>query len=183
MKTLPWEDLDLHLRHISSPWSEFQYPGWISLLNEVSLHQTGGFPEAAVGVLAYRPTTLQESQLLRICLWLLTHRCFYQNPHWPAGLLKIIAAVKELAPQVSPALFLKDPERREEIIRLVMAAMNLRVEGETEGASQERRESLDSLARARILQESRAAQQRAQAIREALARKEAKEAASKYTRE
>ncbi len=183
MKKIHWEDLDFHLRRISPPWSEPQYPGWISLLNEVSLHQTGQFPKTDLVSLAPRITSSQESQLLRICLWLLTHGAFYQNPEWSAGIIKILNSVKELASQVSPSLFLKDPERREEIIRLVLSAMNLPIEGETEGESQRRRESLDSLARARILQETRASQQRVQAIREALARKEAEEAASKYTRE
>ena len=52
-----------------------------------------------------------------------------------------------------------------------------------EGASQDRLVTLSSSERQRVLRASRAAEERARAIREALARKAAQESADKYTRD
>jgi len=89
----------------------------------------------------------------------------------------------ELAAQVAADRFVADPERREELVRLALARFDLRPEGETLAQAQDRLASLNSRERARVIAAARAAEERARAIREQLARKAAEESADKWTRE
>lgn len=88
-----------------------------------------------------------------------------------------------LAKLTKAPYFLEDPEGREEMARLVLAALGLLPEGETEAQAKDRLTALDSVERARLTERTREAQRRAREIREAMARKAAEEAASKMTRE
>jgi hypothetical protein len=79
--------------------------------------------------------------------------------------------------------FVTDPERREELVRHCLAKLALRPRGETDEQANDRRTSLDSVERRRIIEATRAAEERAREVREALVRKAAEEAAAKATRE
>lgn len=68
-------------------------------------------------------------------------------------------------------------------MRLCLQALDLRPWGETEIQALDRLNTVDSLERKRVMRESLAAHKRAEEIRQAMARKEAEEAASKMTRE
>jgi hypothetical protein len=76
-----------------------------------------------------------------------------------------------------------DPEGREELCRRILMGLDLLPQGETESQAADRLAALDSVERARVIEQTRAAQRRAREIREAMARKAAEEAASKMTRE
>lgn len=76
-----------------------------------------------------------------------------------------------------------DPDRREELVRRVLAALDLVPEGESADQAADRLRALDSAERARILRDTRAAEARAQRVRDELARKAAEEAAARYDRE
>ncbi|MFZ1983003.1 MAG: hypothetical protein WAU91_01240 [Desulfatitalea sp.] len=89
----------------------------------------------------------------------------------------------ELAGQVAARKFVTDPDRREELARLTLARCALRPEGESAAQAQDRLASLNSRERARVLAAARAAEERARAIREKLAKKAAEESADKWTRE
>lgn len=97
------------------------------------------------------------------------------------GLLREDA--EQLAAYTNSNNLFGDAERREELARLALARLGLRPAGESEPQAQDRFTSISSLERARILRASQQAEQRARAIREALARKAADEAADKWTRE
>ncbi|HNI89908.1 MAG TPA: hypothetical protein PKX55_17275, partial [Leptospiraceae bacterium] len=73
--------------------------------------------------------------------------------------------------------------RREELIRFCLKELDLKPNGETDIHSIDRLTTINSIERQRVIEESKAAQKRAQEIREAIARKEAEEAASKWNRE
>jgi hypothetical protein len=88
-----------------------------------------------------------------------------------------------LSALVAPRTFVSDPDRREELARLCLAALGLRPEGETEAQADDRLRTLDSIERARLLRDTRAQQERARQLREAMKKKEAAEAAAKVTRE
>lgn len=88
-----------------------------------------------------------------------------------------------LAGQVAAGKAVSDPDRREELVRLALARLGYRPEGETTAQAQDRLTTLSSIERARVLRASRAAEERARAIREALAKKAAEESADKFTRE
>jgi hypothetical protein len=77
----------------------------------------------------------------------------------------------------------EDAERREELARLTLARLGLRPAGESAAQAQDRFTSISSIERARILKASQQAEQRARALREALAKKAAEESADKWTRE
>ncbi|GEM_PF-6920048 len=183
MNSIHWEELDNHLRSINTPWSIGEAVPIKTLFNELFLRQSGRFPDYQLYNSLMEPLAEPASKLLKLVLWILTQPIFYLSGEWTRGFWNLLEKVGVLASYVAPGLFLKDPERREELVRLVMSGMNVGVEGETPEKGLERSVTLDSVARAKILQETRAAQARAQAIREALAKQQAEEAASKYNRE
>jgi hypothetical protein len=76
-----------------------------------------------------------------------------------------------------------DPKRREEIVRSMLATLELIPEGETEAQADDRLTRVSSAQRKRLLAAAREAEARAEVVREALAAKAAQEAADKYTRE
>jgi hypothetical protein len=116
--------------------------------------------------------------------WLLSDEWFCQKNITARTLLELLAeGSAQLAAQVPSTKFVTDPERREELARFSLARLGFRPEGETVPQAQDRLTSLSSAERARVLQASRAAEARARAIREALARKAAEESADKLTRE
>lgn len=79
--------------------------------------------------------------------------------------------------------YVEDVDRREEFIRMVLHSLDLRPEGETQAQAQDRLTSISSAERLKLISASRAAEERARQVREALARKAAEEAADKWTRE
>jgi hypothetical protein len=92
-------------------------------------------------------------------------------------------AASELAAATSARKFVEDPDRREELVRVTLAAIGCRPAGESEAQAEDRLTSLSSAERARVVEASRAAELRARQIREALRKKAAEESADKYTRE
>jgi hypothetical protein len=76
-----------------------------------------------------------------------------------------------------------DPKRREEIVRSMLATLELVPEGETEAQADDRLTRVSSAHRKRLLAAAREAEARSELVREALAAKAAQEAADKYTRE
>jgi hypothetical protein len=118
-----------------------------------------------------------------ITSWLLADRWFVEaRPDGAALLALLTEGAEELA--ASPAAsFVTDPERREELARTALARLDLRPAGETPAQAQDRLTTLSAVERARVVKAARAAEQRARAIREALARKAAEESADKWTRE
>jgi hypothetical protein len=84
---------------------------------------------------------------------------------------------------VSPDALVRDPDRREELARLLVRAAGLTPEGESEAQAADRLSTLDSVTRTRVEEEARAAEERAREVRAALARERAAEAAARASRE
>jgi hypothetical protein len=123
------------------------------------------------------------SVTLLLC-WLLADDWFRQNKLAAQALLELMSqGSAQLSAQVPSRKFVTDPDRREELARFSLARLGFRPSGESVAQAQDRLTSLSSAERARVLQASRAAEARARAIREALARKAAQESADKMTRE
>jgi len=93
------------------------------------------------------------------------------------GLIELSKTVK------SADEFIDDPERREEICRMALNALNYFPQGETEKNAEDRLLTLASVERRKILTRTGEARERAKQLREAMMRKEAEEAASKMSRE
>jgi hypothetical protein len=125
-----------------------------------------------------------RSRLAALAAWLLADDSLVALKRDPVAVLAAILETSgELASLVPASKVAENPERREEFARLVLARLSLRPAGETEPFARDRLTSLSAAERARVLSASRAAEQRARAIREALVKKAAEESADKWSRE
>jgi hypothetical protein len=116
--------------------------------------------------------------------WLLADPWFLAQRLDPAALVQSLAEVSvELAAATPAHHFAADAERREELVRTMLARLGYRPAGETPAQATDRLAAISATERRRLLEASRAAEQRAREIREALARKVADESADKWTRE
>jgi len=145
-----------------------------------------GVDVAALSALEGKDAKQDRNRLsvtLLLC-WLLADDWFRQNKVAAQALLELMSqGSAQLSAQVASRKFVTDPDRREELARYSLARLGFRPAGESVAQAQDRLTSLSSAERARVLQASRAAEARARAIREALARKAAQESADKMTRE
>ncbi len=119
-----------------------------------------------------------------LLVWLLGDDWFRSAHTAPQAVLAVLgSAPAELAAQTAARHFVTDPDRREELVRVLLARLDLRPAGESAAQAQDRLTSISATERERFLAAARAAEERARAIRAALAKKAAEESADKYTRE
>ncbi len=119
-----------------------------------------------------------------VLCWLLADEWFRRAKPKASQTLELLETQSsELAAQVAARRFVSDPDRREELARVALARLGYRPAGETLAQAQDRLATLNSAERARVMQASRAAEERARKIREALVKKAAEESADKWTRE
>lgn len=122
--------------------------------------------------------------LVAVGTWWLADEALLAVPIPQSALVTLlIDAVGDLAREASAPRYVDEPDRREEFARVLLDRLGRVPEGETVAQAQDRLASVSSLERRRLLEASRAADERARAIREALARKAAEESADKWTRE
>jgi hypothetical protein len=88
-----------------------------------------------------------------------------------------------LAEATPAGLFVADPDRREELVRVCLRELGLRPAGETVAQAKDRLTTLNAAERTRVVKAARKAEQRAADIREAMRRKAEEEANAKATRE
>ena len=101
----------------------------------------------------------------------------------PSGRLYdlLTTGLSELAELVPTERFATDPDRREELARVLLRGLGVVPAGETVEQAADRLDTVDSVRRHRLLADSRAAEERAELIRKALADKRAREAAARYS--
>ena len=122
--------------------------------------------------------------LAMVACWLLADDALVARAVPADGLLEVLDALcGELSAAAAAHDYVRDGDRREELVRSVLARLGLRPDGETAAQAQDRLSALSGVERARLLEASRAAERRAREIREALVRKAAEESADKWTRE
>jgi hypothetical protein len=120
---------------------------------------------------------------LLVC-WTLAEPWFASAAPTKTELLRLlIDSTSELAAAAPARKFVDDPDRREELARVTLAAIGCRPAAESEAQAEDRLTSLSSAERARVVEAARAAELRARQIREALRKKAAEESADKWTRE
>ncbi|HVL01474.1 MAG TPA: hypothetical protein VM553_16770 [Dongiaceae bacterium] len=123
-------------------------------------------------------------QLVALAVWLLDEDWFNTATlEGPAVMALFDQALQQLAEANQANKYVNDSERREEFARYLLARLDYRPAGESAAQATDRLSALSSTERKRLLQESREAERRARAIREALAKKAADESADKWTRE
>ena len=175
----------------------------LEFLEEPSLGQTGlvavsavvgdlclwlGLPATSSELATFATGTPQDDRnRLRVTLvlcWLLADDWFRgAGPSKPFVLSLLGEGARELAQHVAVEKLVRDVERREELARFALARLGFRPQGESRAQAEDRLSSLSAAERARVLRAARDAEERARAVREALARKAAEESADKYTRE
>jgi hypothetical protein len=112
---------------------------------------------------------------------LLWHPELRRRPCPPEGLRRLFADdLAALAAAEPVESLLTEEERREELVRLVLRALGLRLPNESEREAEDRFAQVDSVERRRLLKEAAERERRAKEVREALARKAAEEAAARY---
>ena len=122
--------------------------------------------------------------LAMIACWLLAGDWFVARRMPQEALLLVLGeAVRELAAAAPAHRYTQDPERREELARIVLARLDLRPGDESVAQATDRLTAISGSERRRLLEASRLAEQRAREIREALAKKAAEESADKWSRE
>lgn len=124
----------------------------------------------------------QESQWMPLIVWLVSLPWFMSRSELQTRIAALFTNIKlkELAKLVKLEMLVNDPDRREELVRIVLAALDLRPEGETKEQALDRLNTLDSVERKRILLATLDAEKRAREVREAMARAKAQESASRY---
>lgn len=95
----------------------------------------------------------------------------------------LMTEIREVSRSTQAPKLVSDPDRREELARLCLKALDCRPKGESPEQAQDRLSTLNTSERMRLLKAVREAEKRAKEIREAMARKAAEEAAAKYNRE
>jgi len=119
-----------------------------------------------------------------VMAWLLADDALRNQSASRADVLNLLnGTAAELAGLASATKYLQDPDRREELVRVLLARLGLRPHGETAEQATDRLSALSATERKRLLDASRAAEARAREIREALVRKAAEASADKWTRE
>jgi hypothetical protein len=152
------------------------------------LHALGGPPLTVAQINAFLPMNSRRGrnrvQLVLVACWLLHDAWFRAQP----GLAQLASdflesGLGELADLTPASSFVTDPDRREELARLCLKALDLRPAGETLAQAQDRLATLNTAERQRVIKAARAAEERAREIREAMARQAAREAQMKTMRE
>jgi hypothetical protein len=157
-----------------------------ALVNDVLRMFGGRAAEASLARFVSRDAGADRNRLAlaMIVAWLVAHEWFRGAGIAPDALLRVLDEdVRELAAATPAHKFVGDPDRREELVRLVLARLDFRPENETVAQATDRLSGLSGTERRRLIEASRAAEKRAREIREALAKKAAEESADKWTRE
>ncbi len=127
----------------------------------------------------------QAGWALRLC-WALWHPQV-RRAGGGGQVLRLRKLILQDLPQLAAIVPLgqldSEPERREELVRRALTALQLRPAGESHREAEARLAEVDSIAAHRIAKEADARERRAREVREAAARKAAEEAAAKVSRE
>lgn len=123
--------------------------------------------------------------LAMVGAWLLGDEAFVGRPGLEAKGKEFLLELARgpLSDIHEPRAFVTDADRREELARLALFALDLRPFGETASQAEDRLAALDSVETRRTSQQAKAAQERARAVLEAMKKKAAEEAAAKVSRE
>lgn len=153
---------------------------------------TGERPAAEI-LAVFRPGSVPKSgakseinrlQWVQAACHLLWHPALRARGAAPENLRKLfIQDLAVLASVVSCDQLLADLERREELIRLSLRSLELRLPGESQTESEDRLSQVDSVERRRLLTRAAEKEKRAREVRDMMARKAAEEAAAKVSRE
>jgi hypothetical protein len=119
------------------------------------------------------------TRLVLIACWLVSDESLKPVPE---RLMRYFTEVlPRLAALVPPGHFVADADRREELARLALRELDVLPDGETAEQAADRLTTVDSVRRFHVLEQTRAAEARAKAVRKAMEEQQAREAAARYS--
>ena len=122
--------------------------------------------------------------LVMVISWLLADEWFAEEAIPQSAIISLLDGIaRELAGSSHALKYVEDPDRREELARIVLARLDYRPAGETLAQATDRLSALSIIERRRLLKATQEAEARARAIREVLIKKQAEASADKWTRE
>jgi len=129
----------------------------------------------------------KQRNRLRLCLvtsWLASNPSLIEDCAWEKFMKVILEGLDEVAKLVPAESFVSDPERREELSRLLLAGLDLRPLGESSNQAENRLDALSTVKREAVVAAAKQAELRARKLREEIAAKErARRAAAPYSYE
>jgi hypothetical protein len=143
-------------------------------------------PPEALAELEGRERGADRNRLMlgAVSVWLLAEPWFASATLASAALAALLVETAAALGAAAPAArYTTDPDRREELARTALAAFGYHPAGETPVQAADRLTAVSGAERRRLLAASRAADERARAVREALIAKAAQESADKWTRD
>ncbi len=152
------------------------------------MHDLGGPPPTKAQLAVFQTKDARQHRnwlgLVLIAAWLLHAPWFLEQQQLGPRVIDFLTSgLHPIAGLAQAPRFVADPDRREELARLALHHLGLRPAGETDAQATDRLNTLDTVERDRVQRAARAAEERAQAIRDAMAKKAAEEAAAQYSRE
>lgn len=157
-----------------------------AVVHDALVHHGQVPPPPLLAMYAAASTALDANTLTLavVVAWLLVDDAWHDGGVGESTLSPLFAdAVPALAAAAPVARYVGEAERQEELVRTVIARVGRVPLGESPNQAADRLASVSGVERRRLLEASRAAEERARAIREALAKKAAEESADKWTRE
>jgi hypothetical protein len=129
-------------------------------------------------------TQRNRLRMILVSSWVLSHVWFRENLKSPERIVMLLTTdLEELVQSVDAQKCVLETDRREELVRFLLMRLGIRPEGETEAYAKDRLTTLSTAERQRVLKASRASEERAKALRDALKKKVAQESADKWTRD
>jgi hypothetical protein len=111
--------------------------------------------ELGVLALAKSPAERRHFELVLLAAWLLYDPAF-SGMDGERLFSLFTGPLGKLSAHVVPRAFADEPERREELVRVCLAELRLKVEGETAAESEDRLATLDSVRREQLLRQAKA---------------------------
>jgi len=152
--------------------------------------ELGGAPPAEEALARFAPdapvegSAARELGLVLVGAWLLADDWFREAGGLAARALAWLeTGLATLAGLVGPEPVVADPDRREEFVRLCLRALDVLPRGESAAVAEDRLKTLDSVARDRLIRQTRGKQERARELRRKMEEERAREAAARGSRE
>jgi len=142
-----------------------------------------GPDQAARFVVPDEPVARNWLRCVAVAAWLLDDPALRGADRAAARWAFLSSGLDELSRLVAADALVADPDRREELARRCIHALGLLPAGETRAQATDRLAALDTAERARVVEATRAAEQRAAEVRAAMHAQAAAEAAAKVSRE
>lgn len=129
-------------------------------------------------------SSVAQAQWCLAACHLLWHPALRASRYSEAQLQRVFFQEVALMAAIVPiAQLVQDEERREELIRRTLRALNLTLPGESTEDTEDRLGQVDSVEQHRVIADALAREQRTREVREQMASKAAQEAAAKVSRE